>query len=120
MIKYINSKGKRAGKLHRKKNASKIISKGFFAPKKQDKQQEKDISRRRVHAKKHGILREMFFLGDRIKKCHYPTAPLVLPSIQLFFDFSSIFFLCVFHMCLYRNRSLLFTGVIQDCLVLPP
>ena len=82
MIKYINSKGKRAGKLHRKKNASKIISKGFFAPKKQDKQQEKDISRRRVHAKKHGILREMFFLGDRIKKCHYPTAP-SLPLAKL-------------------------------------
>jgi hypothetical protein len=40
---------------------------------------EKDISRRRVHAEKHGILQEISFLGNRsvndTKKSHLPTAP---------------------------------------------
>lgn len=47
---------------------------------------EKDISRRRVHAEKHGILREISFLGNRsvndTKKSHLPTAPIFIKYQQ--------------------------------------
>ena len=75
MIKYINSKGKPWRRAHRKKSTSEIGNKGFLRPKIKKKNKGKDISRRRVHAERHGILREMSFGGNGAKKCYFPTAP---------------------------------------------
>lgn len=75
MIKSINSKGKPGRRPHKKKSVSEIGSKGFLRPKIRKNNKGKDISRRRVHAERHGILWEMSFWSNGAKKCYYPTAP---------------------------------------------
>lgn len=65
--KYINSKGKPWRRPHRKKNTSRICSKGFLRPKIGKNNKGKDISRRRVYAERHGVLLEMLFGETGIK-----------------------------------------------------
>lgn len=78
MIKSINSKGKPGRRPHKKKSVSEIGSKGFLRPKIRKNNKGKDISRRRVHAERHGILWEMSFWSNGAKKCYYPTAPFII------------------------------------------